>query len=210
MRVETEPEFAAYFAENHQYFGLRFDPGPRYGREWFTPFYDHAEARCIGLEFPDFPGGFAYLAGVIPSLVCEGGDAPWRGGAVWYQDYDVWNHQNNVAGWTMIERIRAGYGELRPFGMATVNIFRDNDLSILPAFLLAPLIYGWDAYYIPQERGSFAFISHDGYWTISTETDADFAALQEKLSMYEEGHWMREQRLLMPRLQTSSASKPQE
>ena len=99
----------------------------------------------------------------------------------------------------MIERIRAGYGEIRPFRMATVNIFRDNDLSILPAFLLAPLIYGWNAYYIPQDRGSFGFVSHDGYWAVSTETDADYAALQEKVSHYPKDHWILKQRLLEPR-----------
>jgi hypothetical protein len=185
--------------EKYEYFGLRFDPGPRYGHEWFTPSYDHPEAKCTGFELPTFSAGLAYLAGNIPTLLTGFERDAWRGGAVWYQDYDVWNHQSNVEGWTMIERIRAGYGELRPFGMATVNIFRDNDLSILPAFLLAPLVYGWDAYYVSQDRGSFAFISHDGYWTISTETEADYAALQEKLSHYSEDHWIRNQRLLAPR-----------
>jgi hypothetical protein len=199
MRVQTESEFAAYFSENYRYFGLRFDPGPRYGHEWFTPYYDHPEAKCVGLELPDTPSGFAYLAGIIPSLLTNFDGLNWTGGAVWYQDYDVWNHQNNVAGWTMIERIRAGYGELRPFGAATVNIFRDTDLSVLPAFLLAPLIYGWNAYYIPQDRGSFASISHDGFWTISTETEADHVGLQEKLSQYPADHWIRNQRLLQPR-----------
>jgi hypothetical protein len=99
----------------------------------------------------------------------------------------------------MIERIRAGYGELRPFREATVNVFRDNDISILPAFLLAPLIYGWDAHYVSLDRGSFASISHDGYWCITTETEADYLKLQEKLLVYDEGHWIRNQRLLGPK-----------
>src|SRR5665213_1936450 len=199
MTAETESEFAAYFSEDYEYFGLRFDPGPRYGHEWFTPYYDHPQAKCTGFEIPSFPTGFAYLAGNLPSFLTGFERAYWKGGAVWYQDYDVWDHQNNVEGWTMIERIRAGYGEIRPFRMATVNIFRDNDLSILPAFLLAPLIYGWNAYYIPQDRGSFGFVSHDGYWAVSTETDADYAALQEKVSHYPKDHWILKQRLLEPR-----------
>jgi hypothetical protein len=199
MIAETEKEFATYFGNNYEWYGLRFDSGPRYSREWFTPFYDHVEAKCTGFEMPDSPSGFAYLAGLLPTLMTGFESGAWRGGAVWYQDFDVWNHQNNVEGWTMIERIRAGYGELRPFELATVNIFRDSDISILPAFLLAPLIYGWDAYYIPQDRGCFAKISHDGYWAISTETDADFAQLQQKLTIYEDDHWIRKQRLLAPR-----------
>jgi hypothetical protein len=199
MTVETESEFAAWFIKNYEYFGLRFDPGPRYGHEWFTPFYDHPESKCVGFEMPTFASGFAYLASIIPSLVTVEEEVNWNGGAVWYQDYDVWNHQNNVQGWTMIERLRMGYGELRPFGQATVNVFHDTDLSILPAFLLAPLIYGWDAYYIPYDRGSFASISHDGYWTVSTETETDYLRLQAKLSVYAEDHWIRKQRLLTPR-----------
>jgi hypothetical protein len=198
MTAETEKEFATYFMGNYAFFGLRFDPGPRYGHEWFTPLYDHAETKCVGFEIPNFPSGLAYLAGLIPTLVCADGGPSWRGGAVWYQDYDVWDHRNNAEGWTMVERIRAGFGELRPFGVATVNVFRDNDLAIVPAFLLAALIYGWDAYYIPQERGRFAKISHDGYWTVSTETEADYQNLQAQFERYEPDHWLHKQRLLKP------------
>ena len=123
----------------------------------------------------------------------------WSGGAIVYQDFDVWSHKANVEGWTMIERIRAGYGELRPFNQATVNEFRDNDSQILPAFLLAPLIYGWDCFYIPYTRGTFAYISHDGYWCINTETDMDYQQLQCKLAIYEADHWLSKQRLRNPR-----------
>lgn len=201
MTAETQADFSAYLSQNYEHFGLRIDLTPRYGHKpWFSPSYDHPESKIIGFEVPDSASGFAHLAGLLPSLVSEDLNALWRGGAVLYQDYDVWDHQNNVQAWTMIERIRAGFGELRPFSQATVNVFRDNDLAILPAFLLAPLIYGWNAYYIPQDRGSFAFVSHDGYWTIATETEEVYAGLQKKLAFYPDDHWIRKQRLLSPRM----------
>jgi len=196
MTAETESQIAAFYNANLAYFGLKFESSSRFIRETFNPVYEHPEGKCVGFEMPDSPSGYAYLASVLPSLLTDFDRDNWRGGAIIYQDFDVWNHRNNVEGWTMIERIRAGYGELRPFREATVNVFRDNDISILPAFLLAPLIYGWDAHYIPLDRGSFASISHDGYWCITTETEADYSKLQEKLLVYDEGHWIRNQRLL--------------
>jgi len=200
MTSETEIEYVSHMAANHAYCGLRFDPGPRYGRPWHTPWYDHTEARTLHFKHPANAPGFAYLARVMVELTDNSrlDSADWRGGAVWYQDYDVWDHRENVTGRTMIERIRAGYGELRPFGSATVNIFRDNDLAILPAFLLAPLIFGWDAYYISQERGAFAYISHDEYWTLTVETTARFEALVKKIGSHNEEHWLRDYREIEP------------
>lgn len=198
MTAETEQEIAKFYNARKSYFGISFEPSNRFVRETFSPTYDNPESKCVGFELPDSPSGYAYLASILPSLL-TGFDADnWTGGAVIYQDFDVWNHRNNVEGWTMIERIRAGYGELRPFSEATVNVFRDTDIFILPAFLLAPLIYGWDAHYVPLDRGCYASISHDGYWTVTTETEQDYARLQDKLLGYDADHWIRNQRLLGP------------
>lgn len=196
MTAETEAELAAWYMNNIAYFGLSFEPSSRFTREVFTPRFLHSESKCLRFEMPDSPSGFAYLASILPSLLSGFDRDHWRGGAVVYQDFDVWDHRNNVEGWTMIERIRAGYGELRPFTEATANVFRDNDLSILPAFLLAPLIWGWDAFYLPLDRGSFASISHDGIWFIDTETESDHMQLLEKLSSYPKDHWLRSYRLM--------------
>ena len=187
MIAQTSEEFENYMTTNYEYYGLRF----KQNSVKSSPFYEHPEARWFNFKLPDYAGGFAYIAGAIPAIVSENSEFAWRGGAVWYQDYDVWSQQNNVEGRTMIERIRAGYGELRPFGKATVNVFRDTDLSILPAFLLAPLIYGWDAHYIPQERGIFVSISHDGFWDVSTETDADSQRFESKVKQYGLERWLR-------------------
>jgi hypothetical protein len=199
MKSETETEYVDYMSRNQEWFGLCFDTGPRYGRIWHSPWYDNPEARSTGFLIPPEPSAIAYITVVLPTLMYNCDPLNWKGGAVWYQDFDVWNHEANVAGWKMIERIRAGYGELRPFDQATVNIFKDDDRTILPAFLLAPLIYGWDAYYIPQERGSFARISHDGYWAIETETEEAYQAIQEKIKAFGQEHFLVKQRVLQPR-----------
>ena len=91
------------------------------------------------------------------------------------------NERANLAGYQMVERIRATFGEHRPFHAATVNHFRTDEQLLLTNFILAALIYGWDAYYIPNYGGCFAHISHDEWCCIVTESNEDFKNFAEPM-----------------------------
>jgi hypothetical protein len=79
MTSETEIEYVSHMAANHAYCGLRFDPGPRYGRPWHTPWYDHTEARTLHFKHPANAPGFAYLARVMVELTDNSGSIPQTG-----------------------------------------------------------------------------------------------------------------------------------
>ena len=95
----------------------------------------------------------------------------------------------NLAGYQMVERIRSTFGELRPFNEAPVHSFRQDERHLLTNFILAALIYGRDAYYIPNYEGWFAAISHDGFCELVTKRATDFESLiQPRLDDPESGY----------------------
>jgi len=67
----------------------------------------------------------------------------------------------------MVERMRMGYGDLRPLGEANAHWFRSDEVTDLAAFIVPCFVYGWDAYVIPSGGDCFAFISHDEYWCVT-------------------------------------------
>ena len=172
MTAETLDDFKIYLAENHCTFKIKWD-----GR---FPYYENPEAKCVEVPFPTTSGKFAYLAATLPVL-SQIDTGQWGGGTLVFTDWGIWDQRGNLAGYQMVERIRATFGEHRPFEVATVNHFHSDEQPLLTNFILAALIYGWDAYYIPNYGGCFAHISHDGWCCIITESIEAFKDVAEPL-----------------------------
>ena len=130
--------------------------------------------------FPKKAGEFASLAVTLP-MRSPMDTVEWHGGTLVFTDWRIWGEQASLAGYQMIERIRSTFGEQRPFDVATVNHFRSDEHPLLTNFILAALVYGWDAYYIPNYGGCFVHISHDEWCCLVTESNKDFKGLAEHL-----------------------------
>lgn len=193
MTAQTLEEYKAYLKEDGRFHGIHWDDGPG-----LHTYFVHPEAKCTEIPFPNEASDFAYLAVSLP-ILSEMDRVEWHGGTLVFTDWGIWSERANIAGYQMVERIRMSFGEMRPFGMATVNRFRRDEQPLLTSFILAALIYGWDAYYIPNYEGCFAYISHDGYCLIVTKRATDFKDiiepnLQDKRSGYrvvENGYFVR-------------------
>jgi hypothetical protein len=168
MAAQTIEEYKAYLRGAHGWFyAIHWEDGKS------RPYYVHPEAKCTEVPFPHEAGQFGHLAVTLPML-CEMDRVEWGGGTLIFTDWGIWSESANVAGYQMVERIRSSFGELRPFEVATVNLFRRDEHPLLTSFILAALIYGWDAYYVPNYGGCFVHISHDEYCLIVTKTTEDF------------------------------------
>jgi hypothetical protein len=174
MTALTIEEYMAYLAKDSQFFNLKWQS---WGNS-FSPYYDNPEAKCVEMPFPKEASGFANLAVYLPILT-KMDAVEWGGGTLIFTDWGIWDQQASLAGYQMVERIRSTFGEHRPFNVATVNRFRQDEHLILTNFILAALIYGWDAYYIPNYRGCFVHISHDEWCCVVTERNEDFKEITE-------------------------------
>jgi hypothetical protein len=175
MTAETIDQLKQYLEKERWIFNLHFDDMRR-----FQPWYENDEARCIEIPFPTRAGKFAWLASSLPGFG-SWAEPEWDGGTLAYTEWGVWDERGNLAGYQMIERIRSTFGENRPFHLAPVHRFRPDERHLLTSFLVAALVYGWDACYIPHHRGWFGYVSHDEWTCLVTERDEDFKRVAEPL-----------------------------
>jgi hypothetical protein len=144
-------------------------------------YYEGAEANCIEMKFPDWPGRAAYFSSRASTLGLHGNQANFQGALLWI----TYSEPGSLApiGWKQVERMRLGYGENRSLGTARAHFFRSDELLDLEAFLLPCFVFGWDAYLVPfYSNEFFVHASHDEYWGVVAKTRTAYDALFAELS----------------------------
>jgi hypothetical protein len=106
-----------------------------------------------------------------------GDEANFNGALLWLRYWHAGSAQLVKSGWRLVERMRMGYGELRPLRVANGHWFSADELADLTAFIVPCFVYGWDAYLVPSGADCFAFISHDEFWCVATRTPKTQARL---------------------------------
>lgn len=96
------------------------------------------------------------------------------GAALWIAQWGMGNEQEESISRKAIERMRQGFGESRSLETAPGHFFRSDEFVESVAFLLQPMLAGWDAFFVPQwSKGTldyFLFVSHDSVLEIRTRT----------------------------------------
>ncbi len=174
MRAMTYEEVREFEKKNQWATGLNID------EDWRGLYYDNAEANCIELKFPDTPMRVPYFTRVL-SLLNTDTEEHFNGALLWLTLWDIGSPQLEKIGWKLVEKMRLGFGETRPIGVAPGHWFRSDEFVELNAFLLPCFIFGWDAYLAPSGQDYFVHISHDEFWVVVTKTAAAHKELLEQL-----------------------------
>jgi hypothetical protein len=161
MNVMTDSEVREFETKNAWATGICIDgDGDLY--------YNTPEANCITLPYPETPLRATYFAYLASMLGTFGDEANFYGALLWLRYWQAGSTQLVKSGWRLVERMRMGFGELRPLCVANGHWFRADELADLAAFIVPCFVYGWDAYIVPSNADCFAFISHDGFWCVAT------------------------------------------
>lgn len=161
MHVMTDAEVREFETKNSWSTGICID-------EDGDLYYKTPEANCITLRYPETPLRVTYFARLVSMLGTFGDEANFHGALLWLRYWNAGSSQLEKSGWRLLERMRMGFGELRPLGVANGHWFREDELADLAAFIVPCFVYGWDAYIVPSNTGCFAFISHDEFWCVAT------------------------------------------
>lgn len=163
-------------------------------------FFTHPESSCINLEFPAKVERLPSLARTLATIGYEEQD--FQGALLWFTEWGVWNRLDEGVGYRIIEAMHNGAGQPKSFEAAPGHLFRADELHETVGMLLQPMIFGWDAVYVPRwsygTHQFFLHVSHDGFVTVITRTkefyDRAFGLL-EKFELHPEpGHEMQTQR----------------
>jgi hypothetical protein len=137
----------------------------------FTSSHPEAQVIRVDCRVPK-PHQIAYLARLAAHLWFD--ERSFGGASLWVTQWGVWSLDVESVGFTVLERMRQGWGEPRPVISAPGHIFREEQFVESVSCFVQPMLVGWDAYYIPQfaepSLDYFLFISHDSFLEIHTRT----------------------------------------
>ncbi len=134
------------------------------------PAFKSSDASFLRLTYPTSPGKLGYAANVAATLSSTYNDrAHFDGATIWFADdpFDGWEH---AAGRVVIDRIRAGFGDLRPFSFKLVHHFRSEEIELLTAFIILGTVLAWDFYVLPPRGDRIVFMSHDELFGVIVKT----------------------------------------
>ena len=137
-------------------------------------FYTDRESDCIDLEYPPKLERLPFFARLLATLGYD--EANFAGASLWFTTWGVWNLRDEAVGYRMVEAFNRAAGQPRSFEVAPGHAFRADELAEAIGVLMQPMLFGWDAYYLPQwsfgVEEFFLHISHDGFVTVVTRTTA--------------------------------------
>jgi len=137
-------------------------------------FYIHPEANCIDLEYPPKLERLPFFARLLATLGYD--DTDFAGASLWFTTWGVWNTQDEAIGYRIVEGMNQAAGQPQSFEIAPGHTFRADELQNAVGMLMQPMVFGWDAYYLPQwsfgYEDFFLYISHDSFVTVVTRTTA--------------------------------------
>jgi len=163
-------------------------------------FFVHPEANCIYLEYPTKLERLPFFARLLAALGYD--DIDFADAFLWFTDWGVWNPREESIGYRTIEAMNRAAGQPLSFEAAAGHHFRADELTDAIAMLMQPMVFSWDAYYLP--RWSFGYeefflhISHDSFVSVVTRTkefyDKAFRILQELDLQPRQGHDLQRKR----------------
>ncbi|MFZ0521617.1 MAG: hypothetical protein WAL95_11375 [Candidatus Acidiferrales bacterium] len=150
-----------------------------------TPFFTHSEAASIDVEYPPKLERLPFFARYLSTIGYD--DWDFQGALIWFTEWGVWNLSDEGVGYRIVERMHVAAGQSASFEVAPGHEFRADELTDAVGMLMQPMIFGWDAFYLPRwSYGTgqfFLHVSHDSFVNIVTRTkefnDRVFQQLQE-------------------------------
>jgi hypothetical protein len=136
------------------------------------PFFSHPEASCLQIEYPQKLERLPFLARTLATLSYESKD--FAGALLWLTGWGMWNYLDEAIGYRIVEAIHSAAGQPKSFEAGPGHHFRGDELNEAIGLLLQPMLFGWDANYVPRWSYGpdqfFLHVSHDSFVTVVTRT----------------------------------------
>ncbi len=162
MTSEPFEEFKAGIEASDWHYGITFNR--------LRPSFKSSDATFLRLKFPTSPGKVGYAANLSATLSSNYYDrSHFDGAALWFAD-EPFSQWEQAAGRVVIDRIRAGFGDLRPFSFDLVHHFRSEEIELLTAFMILGTVLAWDFYVLSPRGDCIVLMSHDELFGVFVKT----------------------------------------
>jgi hypothetical protein len=143
--------------------------------------YDPGSSSCFTVGLEEKPSS---LIGLADRLIPTWEDVPFEGALLWIRERGIWGDYSENTGAVIIGQMRAAKGERAPLEERPGHLFGPDEVYEAHAYFLIPVLFGWDAFLIPESGDYFAFISHDGVARVVGRTAENAEELCQRVR-----HW---------------------
>lgn len=151
--------------------------------------YAPATQYCFTVGLEEKPSRVIALA---DHLVPTWKEFPFEGALLWIRERGIWGDYSEQTGITIVRQMRRAKGDIEPFEKRPGHIFEPEELIEMHSFLVIPMLFGWDAFLIPQNRDYFVFVSHDSILAAVSRTPEGSEELRRRVHSWnprEDKNW---------------------
>jgi len=137
---------------------------------------EHPHCFTVGLE--DKPSSVIAMAEyLMPSWE----EVPFEGALLWIRERGIWGDHSERTGGVIIEQMRLARGEAAALAERPAHLFSRDEVYETHSFFLIPVLFGWDAFLVPECGDYFVFASHDGVAEVVGRTANKAEELQARM-----------------------------
>jgi hypothetical protein len=121
--------------------------------------YDPESPHCFTIGLEEKPSRVIALADY---LVPTWEDIPFEGALLWIRERGIWGDYSENTGAMIVQQMRIANGENGPLESRPGHLFGPEELLEMHSYFVIPMLFGWDAFVIPEGGNYFIFVSHEG------------------------------------------------
>jgi hypothetical protein len=141
--------------------------------------YRSGDLYCFSISLEEKPSRVIALADY---LVPTWPDVTFAGALLWIRERGVWGDFSENAGAMMLQQMRMANGATEPLEEFPGQLFAADELVEFHSYFLLPLLFGWDAFVVPEGKDYFLFVSHDGIVEVVSRRAEILEELRERVS----------------------------
>src|SRR5690242_2247554 len=172
MKALQIDELRTWFDESSS--SVKLDP---------TGYLRYATDGPVGLRL-EIPPEAPKTVALASSLLAVEEDDGYYGALMWFTNWDIGTPQIERCGLRILEQMRRGYGVTASVENAPAQLFRTDEIADAHAFLTLPMLFGWDAYFMPHGTRYFAYVRNNGSLFLVTDDQKVHRRLQAFLASY--------------------------
>jgi hypothetical protein len=136
--------------------------------------YQQADIHCLSIAIEDVTKLAEYL---MPAWI----DVSFNGALFWIREKGIWGEFSESTGSKILSQLRLANGEAKPFENTPCSLCTKDEIFELHSFFLLPLIFGWDAFLVPEDASYEVFVSHDGFVGVACRTSEKYEEIKGRL-----------------------------
>jgi hypothetical protein len=129
-------------------------------------------------SFTIVPEGKPYqVVGMAALLVPPWEGVPFEGALLWIRERGIWSDFSENTADMIVKQMRLAVGIREPLETSPGHLFGPDEVYEMYSFLTVPVVFGWDAFLIPESMDYFVFFSHDEYVRVECRTEEIYKKL---------------------------------